>query len=214
MTETVLAHVLHVHLQHDDMRRQQSAQHWEEFYNPVAVKRSVGILGLGSLGAVTARALANLGFRVSGWSRRAKSIDGVRCYAGAENLGEFLAASEIFVCLLPLTRATRGIANAEFFQCMRPGSVFINLGRGAHVVERDLLQALDQGHLRHAILDVFENEPLPREHRFWTHPRVTVSPHSASMANPDSASEFVAENLRRLREGESLLGIVDRAAEY
>jgi glyoxylate/hydroxypyruvate reductase A len=97
---------------------------------------------------------------------------------------------------------------------MRSGSVFINLGRGAHVVEGDLLQALDHGQLRHAILDVFEHEPLPREHRFWRHPRVSVSPHSASMANPESASDFVAENLRRLSAGELLLGIVDRAAEY
>lgn len=214
MTETVLAHVLHVHLRHDDMRRQQSEGHWEEIYNPVAAKRTVGIMGLGSLGTVASRALTNLGFAVSGWSRRPKILDGVRCYAGTEQLAEFLAANEILVCLLPLTRATRGIVNAEFLRRMRPGSVFINLGRGAHVVESDLLQALDHGHLRHAILDVFEHEPLPREHRFWTHPRVSVSPHSASMANPESASDFVAENLRRLRAGQPLLGIVDRAAEY
>jgi glyoxylate/hydroxypyruvate reductase A len=214
MTETVVAHVLHVHLHHDDMRRQQSERRWEEFYNPVAAKRSVGILGLGSLGAAAARALTDLGFRVSGWSRRPKSLDAVRCYAGAEQLGDFLAVSEILVCLLPLTRATRGIANAGFFRQMPSGAVFINVGRGAHVVEADLLHALDSGHLRHAILDVFEQEPLPREHRFWTHSRVTVSPHSASMANPESASDFVAENLRRLRVGEPLLGIVDRAEEY
>ncbi len=214
MIETVIAHVMHVHLHHDDMRRQQSERRWEEFYNPVAAKRSVGILGLGTLGSAVARALHALGFQVHGWSRTPKSLAHARCYAGAQQLGEFLAESEIVVCLLPLTSLTRGIANTSFFRQMRAGSVFINVGRGAHVVEADLLAALDAGHLRHAVLDVFEQEPLPRAHRFWSHPRVTVTPHSASMANPETASDFVAENLRRLRAAEPLLGLVDRAAQY
>jgi glyoxylate/hydroxypyruvate reductase len=211
MIESATAHVLHAHLHHDDMRRQQSERTWREFFNPLARERRVGILGMGNLGAAVARALTRLGFRVNAWSRAQKPIDGVRWFG---TLDEFLSASEIVVCLLPLTGATRGIANAKFFAAMRADSVFINLGRGAHVIEDDLLAALDRGKPRHAILDVFANEPLPSEHAFWSHPRITVTPHSASMANPVTAAAFVAENVRRLRAGEALLGAVDRDAGY
>jgi glyoxylate/hydroxypyruvate reductase len=214
MTETVLAHVLHAHLRHDVMRRQQTQQRWRELFNPVAAQRSVGIMGLGNLGTAAGRALAALNFQMQGWSRTRKDLPDVRCFAGESELAAFLAASEIVVCLLPLTTATRGIANAEFFGRMREHSVFVSLGRGPQVVEAALLAALEAGRVRHAILDVFMEEPLPPAHPFWTHPRVTVTPHCASMAQPESGAQFVAENINRLRAGEALLGVVDPVAGY
>ncbi len=214
MTESVVAHVLHAHLCHDVMRRQQAHKIWRELFNPTAAERSVGIMGMGSLGSTAARALVSLGFRVNGWSRREKSLAGVRCFAGKERLAEFLQLSEIVVCLLPLTDETRGIADASLFAAMPPQSVFIGLGRGAQIVERDLLDALAAGRLRHAILDVFPNEPLPPEHAFWTHEHVTVSPHCASMASVTTGARFIAQNIERLRRGEEPLGLVDRVAGY
>lgn len=214
MTESVLAHVLHAHLHHDDMRRQQSEGKWDEFYIAPAASRSVGVMGLGALGGAAVQALRQVGFRVHGWSRTEKNIEGVQCHHGDQALPAFLAASEILACLLPLTPATTNLMNAKRFAQMRPGSVFISLGRGKQVVEQDLLHALDNGHLRHAIMDVFEHEPLAPDSVFWHHPRITVTPHCAAFANPDTAAQFIADNVNRLRRGEALLGVVDRTARY
>ncbi len=177
-------------------------------------KRTVGVLGLGSMGGVLAARLAALGFDVAGWSRSAKAIDSVTCYHGDQGLAALLSRAEILVNLLPLTPDTRGILGATLFAALPTGAMVINLGRGPHVNEADLLAALDQGHLASALLDVFSVEPLPDGHPFWTHPKITITPHIASLADPDHAAPQVIENIRRVRAGLPALNLVDRQAGY
>jgi glyoxylate/hydroxypyruvate reductase A len=211
MPEAALAHVLHLHRAHDVYARQQRAREWRQRPLPAAAKRSVGVLGLGELGARTARVLAQHGFRVHGWSRTPKHIDGV---ATQTDLEAVLAASEILVNLLPLTAETRGLLDARRLAALPAGACLVNLARGAHVVEADLLAVLDGGHLRHAVLDVFAEEPLPPEHPFWAHPAVTVLPHVAALSTLESCLPVAVENIRRLRAGEPLLHLVDREHSY
>jgi glyoxylate/hydroxypyruvate reductase A len=214
MVESALAHVMAAHLRHDEFARWQRESRWQQKHNPVAADRSVGILGLGELGRAVAQALAALEFKVRGWSRTPKELPGIETFAGDAALASFLAGSEILVALLPLTAGTRAVVNTAFLSKLPEGAVFINLARGALVVDEDLLAALAQGRLRHAMLDVFNAEPLPAAHPYWRHPRVTVTPHSAAMTNPRTAARFIAENLRRLRAGEALAGAVDRGRGY
>ena len=214
MVETVAAHALNAHLRLDDLARQQREARWKMLRNPTTDARTVGILGMGELGRAVAEMLLTLGFRVRGWSRTPKEIDGVDSFAGAERLPEFLAGSEILVVLLPLTPQTAGMIDAAFLARLPDGAVLINLARGGLVDDEALLGVLDSGRLRHAVLDVFNVEPLPPEHRYWHHARVTVTPHMAALTNPHTAAAFVAENLRRLRAGERLLGLVDRTRGY
>ena len=166
------------------------------------------------LGADAARVLTGHGFNVRGWSRTEKEIEGVETFAGEAGLAAFLERTEILVCLLPLTPETEGILGARLFARLPKGARLVNLARGRHLVEQDLLDALDSGHLAHATLDVFREEPLPKEHPFWRHPRVTITPHSASYSLPESGADMVAENIRRQRAGEPLLHVVDRARGY
>ncbi|MCZ7564332.1 MAG: glyoxylate/hydroxypyruvate reductase A [Burkholderiales bacterium] len=214
MVESVCAHALAAHLQLDEYARFQRERRWKMLRGPIAAERTVGILGMGELGQTAAAALQGLGFRVLGWSRTPRAVAGVECFAGAATRDAFLARTEILVVLLPLTPDTRGLIDANFLARLQEGAVLINLARGALVSDDDLLAALDAGRLRHAALDVFNTEPLPPEHRYWTHPRVTVTPHVAALTNPATAAAFVAENVRRLRAGERLLGLVDRARGY
>jgi glyoxylate/hydroxypyruvate reductase len=153
-------------------------------------------------------------FAVRGWGRASKESDGVATFAGPEGLAGFLAGTAILVCLLPLTPATRGILDAGLFAGLPEGARLINLGRGAHLVEQDLLDALDRGDLAHASLDCFAEEPLPPGHPFWRHPRIDITPHAASFADPESAAEGVVDNLRRLEQGLPLRNLVDRARGY
>ena len=176
--------------------------------------RCVGVLGLGSMGGVLAARLALLGFDVAGWSRGEKTIAGVTCYHGDQGLAGLLARAQILVNLLPLTAVTRGILNSRLFAQLPPGAMVINLGRGPHLIEADLLSALDQGHLASALLDVFSVEPLPDDHPFWGHPKITITPHIASLADPDHAAPQVIENIRRVRAGLPALNLVDRSAGY
>ena len=214
MTEYVTFQVLRLHLGTPAYDRQQRAGRWEPHVPPRAAHRRVGILGLGELGAAAATALVALGFDVAGWSRTAKALPGVACFAGGEALGEFLARTEILVCLLPLTAATDGILSAEAFARMPRGAGIINVGRGRHLVDGDLLSALEAGQLSEAVLDVFPTEPLPAGHPFWTHDRIVVTPHVAALTNPETASLVVAENLRRLAAGGSWPDRVDLASGY
>jgi glyoxylate/hydroxypyruvate reductase A len=211
MPEAALAHVLHLHRAHDVYARQQRAREWRQWPQPAAAKRGVGVLGLGELGAPTARVLAAHGFRVSGWSRTPKRIDGIETHT---DLTAVLAASQILVNLLPLTAETRGLLDARRLAALPAGACLVNLARGAHVVETDLLAMLDRGHLRQAILDVFAEEPLPPEHPFWVHPAVTVLPHVAAWSTPESCLPIAVENIRRLRAGEPLLHLIDRERNY
>ena len=214
MSEYVQLQVLRLHRRDLDYREQQQAQIWREHSQPNAEERRVGILGLGALGGEAALRLKVLGFDVAGWSRSERKLRGIPCFHGPEGLAALAARSEILVCLLPLTEATRSILNARLFAALPKGAALVNCARGAHLVEADLLAALDQGQLSAAVLDVFREEPLPPQHPFWRHPRIVVTPHVAAATNPHTAAPIVAEALRRLAEGKPLLNLVDPARQY
>jgi len=211
MSEIVIAQVLDWHRHLYYYRSLQAEPRWKRVRQFLASDRTVGILGLGELGSDAARKLLALGFQVAGFSRRPKQIDQIRSFT---NLDEMLTITDALVCLLPLTPKTRNILNAKTFAAMKPKGCVINLARGAHLVEKDLLAALDSGHLRHAYLDVFETEPLPAEHPFWRHPGVTVTPHAAGLTEPRTAVAKIVENVERVRRGEAPLNLVDFAAGY
>ena len=214
MTEFVLIAVLRYHRLLDHYERVQREGRWDYIFPPQASERRVGVMGLGVLGGDAARALSAHGFTVAGWSRTPKEIPGVRCFHGDEGLRAFLARTDILVCLLPLTPATEGILNAETFARLPKGAVVINVARGRHLVDGDLIAALDSGHLAGATLDVFREEPLPPGHPFWRHPKILVTPHVASYTVPEVAAAGVVENIRRARAGEPLVGLVERVRGY
>lgn len=214
MSETVLARVLDWHRYLYRYRAQQAAQEWAPLRQFMASDRTVGILGLGALGTDAAAKLVALGFRVCGWSRRRKTLPGVECFNGSDGLETMLRRSEALVCLLPLTAETRGILDARRLALLPQGACVVNVGRGALVVEADLLAALASGHLVHAYLDVFETEPLPAGHAFWAHPQVSVTPHIAALTEPRTALAKVVVNLERFARGEQPEGLVDTGAGY
>jgi glyoxylate/hydroxypyruvate reductase len=214
MTEYVLLAVLRHHREFDRFERTQRAREWAYAFPPQAADRRVGIMGLGELGAAAARQLVGHGFHVLGWSRSPKTIEGVVSYAGRSELHAFLHRTEILVCLLPLTADTLGILDAATFAELPHGAFVINVARGQHLVENDLLQALDSGHLAGATLDVFRTEPLPPDSPLWSHSRVLVTPHVASYSVPATAADGVAANVRRVLAGEPPLHLVDRAKGY
>lgn len=175
---------------------------------------TVGLLGLGELGGATARTLRALGLEVLGWSRTPKDLEGVESFTGDEGLTDMAARSDYLVCLLPLTPRTEGVLNRDLFAAARPGCYLINAGRGRHLVERDLLEALESGQLAGACLDAFAAEPLPEDHPFWTHPAVQVTPHVASLTDPRAAAAHVAEDYRRVLAGKPLQHPVPRERGY
>jgi glyoxylate/hydroxypyruvate reductase A len=213
MMEWVTGHVLRHHLGMD-AHIVNPGQHWDDTPPPLASARPVTILGLGNLGQACARALTGLGFPVTGWSRSPKAVEGVRCLHGAEGLAPALEGAEILVLLLPDTPATENLVDAEALARLAPGAVLLNPGRGPLIVDDALLAALDSGQVSHATLDVFRVEPLPADHPYWAHPRVTVTPHIASATRPGTAAGVIAENIRRSEAGEPLLHVVDREAGY
>lgn len=213
MVEYCVGHVLRYHLGMDrDVLRRDT--NWDIHVPPLARDRSVTILGLGALGTAVAEALMALNFKVTGWSRRQKEIVGVRCLAGQEGLVDALKAGEIVILLLPQTPETNNVLNAERLSLLPPGACILNPGRGPLIDDAALLAALDSGHISHATLDVFRVEPLPGDHPYWAHPRVTVTPHIASDTRPSSAAKLVADNFRRVEAGEPMLHTVDRSAGY
>jgi glyoxylate/hydroxypyruvate reductase len=214
MSEWVLLNVLRFHRQDPAYRAQQAARIWDELPAPSTDATRIGILGLGALGSDAARKLGALGFQVMGWSRRPKQLDGVQGFDGEAGLDAMLRQSDFLVCLLPLTPETRGIINARTLALLPRGAFVLNAARGGHVVDAALLEALDSGQVAGAALDVFEPEPLPPEHPYWRHPKVVMTPHAASITIPESVAPQVVENLRRLRQGEPLIHLVDFAAGY
>jgi glyoxylate/hydroxypyruvate reductase len=214
MTEYVLLAVLRHHREFDRFERAQRAREWAYAFPPQAADRRVGIMGLGELGAAAAGRLVAHGFQVLGWSRSAKALDGVVSYAGRSELHTFLHRTEILVCLLPLTAETVGILDAATFAELPHGACVINVARGQHLVENDLVHALDSGRLAGATLDVFREEPLPPGSPLWSNPKVLVTPHVASYSLPATAADGVAANIRRALVGEPLLHQVDRARGY
>lgn len=177
-------------------------------------ERTVGVMGLGELGKATLESLRQLGFKTAGWSRSGAEIEGTRCYAGADEMDLFLAQCEILVCLLPLTADTRGILSRDRFARMPHGSSLINVARGGHLVEQDLLDALETGQLRYAFLDVSDPEPLPADHPFYRHPAIMLTPHIAGVTRKDTAIHALLANVHRALAGEPMHGEVDRARGY
>ncbi|WP_137179144.1 glyoxylate/hydroxypyruvate reductase A [Roseomonas sp. AR75] len=214
MGEWVLLNVLRFHRQDLEYRELQRDRTWLELPAPVTAERRIGILGLGELGAHAAALLRGLGFPLMGWTRRPRSLNGVETFHGADGLAAMAARSDILICLLPLTPETRGIVDSRLLARLPRGAFLINGARGGHVVDADLLAALDSGHVAAAALDVFDPEPLPPDHAYWAHPRVVMTPHAASITIPASAAAQVVDNLRRARAGAPLLNLVDFAAGY
>jgi len=214
MVEYVTMAVLGLHRDLLQFINQQKEQVWREIRITPAKRRRVGVMGLGQLGQAVLERLGAFGFPRSGWNRSPREIEGVTCYAGPDGLPEFLAQADILVCLLPLTDETRGILNADLFARLPRGAGLVNVGRGPHLVEADLLAALDSGTLSGAVLDVTDPEPLPEGHPFWSHPRILLTPHNASMTSPDTAVDFVLDVIARRRRGEALPGLVDRRRGY
>lgn len=214
MTEYVTMHVLRYHRAVPALEVQQRERVWNELIVPTAPSRRVGLLGFGVLAQDAARVLGALNFDLACWSRTPKQVAGVESFLGPDGLNAFLARTDILVCLLPLTAETEGILNRDLFAKLPRGACLINAGRGGHQIEEDIIEALDAGQLGGATLDVFRTEPLPKGSPFWTHPKVTVTPHIASVTQQHSAAEQVAANIRRVEAGEAPQNTVDRALGY
>jgi glyoxylate/hydroxypyruvate reductase A len=193
---------------------QQAARVWQRQPQRGARETTVGILGLGRMGAVTAQRLAALGYPVLGWSRTPKEVAGVETHAGAEGLAEVLRRTDALVNLLPLTAQTENLLDADFFARMKPGSFLIQMGRGPHLVDADLIAAVDSGHLTGASLDVFRQEPLPPDHPFWAHPRILVTPHCASDVSRALVARQTLAAARAARAGQPVPNTVDKSAGY
>ena len=213
MVEWVTGHTMRHHLGMDAHIVNPSHQ-WTVSVPPMASERPVTILGLGELGLACGRALAALGFPVTGWSRSAKTVAGITTYHGTDGLRSALKGAEIIILLLPNTPATENTLNADTLSLTAPGAFVINPGRGTLIDDDALIAALNSGQIAHATLDVFRVEPLPADHPFWAHQQITVTPHIASETRPGPAARVIAENIRRGEAGEPFLHLVDRDQGY
>jgi glyoxylate/hydroxypyruvate reductase A len=214
MAEYVMHGVLEHFRRFDDYRSQAKLSQWKYLKIPHIEVSGIGIMGFGEIGRFVAYRLADFGFNVSGWSRGPKPADQVRHFFGSDKFNDFLNCTDILVCLLPLTPETENILDTRTFNQMPKGAFLINVGRGAHLVEDDLVKALDSGHLSGALLDVFREEPLPEDHPFWSHEKITVTPHIASVTNAATASIQIIENYRRATDGRPLIHQVDVGRGY
>ena len=214
MVEYVCASVLTLHRHFIDYRIAQREHRWDAIDLIPAAERRVGVMGLGQLGQAVLKALRPFGFPLSAWSRSHHQMEGVRCHAGEAELPEFLKSCDILICLVPLTQDTRGILCRKTLSRLPRGASIINVGRGGHLVEQDLLSLLDEAHLSSAILDVTDPEPLPQDHPFWDHPRIILTPHIASMTRADTAARALIANIRRYESGQPMEGEVSRDRGY
>ena len=214
MSEYAIYWALRHHRDIDKYAASQRARQWkpEDFVD--TIDRRIGVMGLGSIGQDTAGKFAALGFPTAGWSRTAKNLPGIETFHGADGLRRFLARTDILIDVLPLTRDTHGLLDAKAFAALPKGAYFINMARGGHVVDDALLAALESGQISGAALDVFNVEPLPQDHPYWTHPKVHVTPHIAGATNPRTASPGVIENIKRMRAGQALIHTVDPKTGY
>lgn len=214
LAQYAAAYVLKIVKRIDHWQQKQEEHQWAKQPPFNFSHLTIGIMGLGAMGQATAIMLTNLDLQVAGWSKSSKKIERVDCYAGDKELDLFLARTDILICMLPLTDCTRDILNLQLFKKLKPNAYVMNLGRGEHLIEEDLLFALENGILSGAILDVFRVEPLPAEHPFWNHPLITVTPHIASMSNPDTAIAQVVANIHNVMNKQPLINIVDRKLGY
>lgn len=214
MANAVLAWTLYLYRDMPRYRSQQEQKVWEQHHLRDPEEVTIGILGLGALGSTSARVLTDQGFTVLGWSRTQASVDGVTCLSGADGLDELLQKSNIIVVLLPLTNETRGLLSAERFARIQRGAAIINFGRGPIIDDPALIVALDSGQVSHAVLDVFDQEPLPTDNPFWSHPSVTVLPHISAPTNFRTASRVVADNIKAFLTDGTIPQGVDRSRGY
>lgn len=215
MAEYVMHAVLRYYRRFDELEGRARAGEWCRNVHPFRKSDfPVGILGLGVLGTRVAQALQAFGFPLRAWSRGRKEMPGVDCYAGDAELDAFLRSTRVLVCMLPLTPDTAGILNRANLQKLRAGAYLVNVARGAHLVEEDLLALLHEGHVAGATLDVFQSEPLPADHPFWQEPRITITPHVAALTLLDESVRQIATKIRALQRGEPIAGIVDRMKGY
>ncbi|HTQ14405.1 MAG TPA: glyoxylate/hydroxypyruvate reductase A [Rhizomicrobium sp.] len=215
MAQFVVMHVLMHHRMAKFFEQAQRDGKWRQTIPPRRTEDTrVGILGLGEIGMLAARHLRDLDFQVLGWSRTKKHVDAITSFAGDGELEAFLGSTDILVCLLPLTPQTRGILNARTFAKLPSGAYVINVARGGHLIEPDLIAALDSGHLSGAVLDVFQTEPLPEDNPLWRHPKVTVTPHVGAISDPRVAAQYVYDRIKRHTRGDALDHVVDMARGY
>lgn len=213
MADYVLTAVLNIIRKTEHYISQQRKGVWKPLESLKKSDISVGVMGLGKIGTEVAAILVKNGFSVNGWARSKKTIDGVNCYAKNE-LGAFLNKTNIVICLLPLTPETNGILDLDLFKGLKKPAYLINVARGEHMVEEDLIYALDTDLIHHATLDVFSEEPLPESHPFWGRHKITITPHIASVTDPQESAELILENYKRMLSGMDLLHKVDREAGY
>ena len=209
---------MHLLIAHRSQRRFDEAQRQGKWDQAMLARPSrdtrVGVLGLGDIGSAIATSLLPFDFQISGWSRSRKNVPGVKSYAGAGELPAFLAQCDYCICVLPLTDDTRGIMNAKLFAQLPKGAWVINVARGGHLIEEDLIAALDSGHLGGAVLDVFQTEPLPAESPIWRHPKITLTPHIAGITDPKAALAYVADCVTRCETGKPLDHVIDFSKGY
>jgi glyoxylate/hydroxypyruvate reductase A len=210
MSAFVLALVMN-HLR--DLSFHHNHTSWEQTDYLRIEDQHIGVMGVGVLGSAVVKTLTNVGFEVSGWATQPKPDAAITIY-GEDQLDEFLSQTNILVCLLPLTQQTENILNKELFQKLPKGAYIINVARGQHLVEHDLIEMVDTGHLSGASLDVFRKEPLPAEHPFWKNPKIRISPHIASVTDPRSVVPQLVQNYVRMTEGKPLKNIVKRQKGY
>ena len=214
MVQYVLAAVLRHVRRLPEYAALQRARRWQPLPGHDVATHAVGVMGLGALGTPVAAALAQLGFVVRGWSRGPRAVDQVACFAGPDALPDFLDGLDVLVNLLPLTPHTADILDRTLFARLAPGAQLINIGRGAHLVEEDLLRALDSGQLAQATLDVFREEPLPPDHPFWGHPRIDITPHVAALTLRSESARQIAARIACIERGLPIDGVIDRTSGY
>lgn len=198
----------------DKFFRQQQNKIWQHQTFQRPEETTVGIMGMGAIGSVIGDLFRKNGFRVTGWSRTEKKMENITTYWGNHQKNDFLRTAEILVCILPLTDETEGILNKDVFDLMPKGAFLINVGRGGHLLEKDLLDALDSAQLAGAALDVFNEEPLPPDHPFWTNEKIIITPHNAGNTHPEAAFKKVLQNYYAMKEGRQLMDVVDKNRGY
>ena len=214
MIEWCTAHTLRYHLNLDHYISVQDGRWNFEKTQLLAFEKNVSVLGLGNIGLEVAKSLRDFGFSMSGWSASEKSEAGIRCLSGKDGLRKVLNVADIIICLLPETEQTIGLINHETLSFFKSGSKIINAGRGSLIDDKALINAIDKGKISHATLDVFNEEPLPKTHKFWSNEKVTVTPHIAAISRPDTCVNSIVQNIIRYKNGKEFVGLVDKNKGY